>query len=189
MATISLSGGEKLERRLAALSQSIAKGGTLRVGFLEGETYPDGTPIAMVAATNNFGAPGAGIPPRPFFNKFINDNKDEWGAQLSRLLQGSNFDVAQSLNIMGQGMVGQLQTAIMEMNDPPLSEVTLLLRSRFPKGDYEASDVWQAFADIASGETPVNTATGAKPLVWSGQMYQAVNYEVVTDDGESSRQG
>lgn len=184
MATITLSGGEKLERRLAALSQSIAKGGKLRVGFLEGATYPDGTSVAMVAATQNFGAPGAGIPPRPFFNKFIDDNKDEWGAQLSRLLQGSNFDVEKSLNVMGMGMVGQLQTAIIETNDPPLSPVTLLLRSRFPTGDYEAGDVWQAFADIAAGEVP--SGGSAKPLVWSGHMLQSVNYEVVTDDGEST---
>ena len=137
----------------------------------------------MVAATQNFGAPGAGIPPRPFFNKFIADNSDEWGAQLARLLQGSNFDVEKSLNIMGMGMVGQLQTAIIETNEPPLSPVTLLLRSRFPTGDYEAADVWQAFADVAAGETPVNSSTGAKPLVWSGHMLQSVDYEVVTDEG------
>ena len=135
----------------------------------------------MVAATQNFGAPSAGIPPRPFFNKFIADNSDEWGAQLARLLQGSNFDVEKSLNIMGMGMVGQLQTAIIETNEPPLSPVTLLLRSRFPTGDYEASDVWQAFADVAAGET--GSGGSSKPLVWSGTMLNAVNYEVVTDDG------
>lgn len=186
MATISLSGGEKLERRLAALSSRIAKGGTLRVGFLEGSTYPDGTSVPMVAATQNFGAPGAGIPPRPFFNKFIADNSDEWGAQLARLLQGSNFDVEKSLNIMGMGMVGQLQTAIIETNEPPLSPVTLLLRSRFPTGDYEASDVWQAFADVAAGET--GSGGSSKPLVWSGTMLNSVDYEVVTEDGQSKSQ-
>lgn len=137
----------------------------------------------MVAALNNFGSPGGGIPPRPFFNKFIEDNSGEWGAQLARLLQGSNFDVEKSLNIMGMGMVGQLKTAIMETNEPPLSPVTLLLRDRFPKGDYDASDVWQAFSDIAGGEEPHVSASSAKPLVWSGFMYQQVEYEVVTDDG------
>lgn len=181
MATINLSGGDKLERRLAALSQQVAKGGKLRVGFLEDATYPDGTSVAMVAATNNFGAPGAGIPPRPFFNKFIADNSDEWGAQLARLLQGSNFDVEKSLNIMGMGMVGQLQTAIIETNEPPLSPVTLLLRERFPTGDYEAGDVWAAFTDIAAGETP--SGGSSKPLVWSGVMLSSVDYEVVADDG------
>lgn len=187
MATIELTGGDELERRLAALSSRVAKGGTLRVGFLEGATYPDGTSVAMVAATNNFGAPGAGIPARPFFNKFIEDNKDEWGAQLSRLLQGSNFDVEKSLNIMGMGMVGQLQTAIIETNSPALSPVTILLRSRFPSGDYEAEDVWQAFADVAAGET--GAGASEKPLVWSGHMLNSVDYEVVTDDGESTREG
>lgn len=183
MATITLSGGDKLERRLAGIAARIAKGGKLRVGFLEDAKYPDGTSVAMVAAIQNFGAPARGIPPRPFFNKFITDNSEEWGAQLARLLAGSGYDVEKAFNIMGMGMVGQLQTAIIETNAPPLSKVTLLLRERFPAGDYEAADVWQAFADISDGVEPNASATGAKPLVWSGVMLNSVDYEVDMDDG------
>jgi len=181
MATISLSGGDKLEARLAGIAARIARGGTLRVGFLEGATYSDGTPVATVAAINNFGAPEAGIPPRPFFNKFIEDNSGEWGAQLARLLAGSDYDVEKAFNIMGMGMVGQLQTALIETNSPALSKVTLLLRERFPTGDYEAADVWAAFSDIAEGVEPAGG--NAKPLVWSGHMINSIDYEVDMGDG------
>jgi hypothetical protein len=33
----------------------LSSGDDLKVGFLEGAKYPDGTPVALVAATNEFG--------------------------------------------------------------------------------------------------------------------------------------
>ncbi len=161
------------------MSRQLARGGKLRVGFLEDAKYADGTPVATVAAIQNFGAPAKGIPPRPFFNKFIDDNADEWGNRLARLLSGNDFDVEKSLNQMGMGMVGQLQTAIIETDSPALSKVTLLLRERFPTGDYEAADVWAAFSDVSDGVEP--SGGNAKPLVWSGHMLNSVDYEVEAD--------
>lgn len=55
MTEISLSGGDKLEQRLSEIAARIGRTGTVRVGFLEGATYPDGTSVAMVAALLNFG--------------------------------------------------------------------------------------------------------------------------------------
>lgn len=179
MASLTLSGGEKLEAKLAEIAKSIAKGGKLRVGFLEDATYADGTKVAAVAAIQNFGAPARGIPPRPFFNKFIENNSDGWGEKLANLLARNDFDVEKALNLMGMGMVGQLQESIIQTNAPPLSKVTLLLRERFPTGDYEPGDVWQAFSDIAAGIEP--SGGSGKPLVWSGHMLQSVDYEVETD--------
>lgn len=54
-----LSGGEKLMAYLAAVNQRLAATtgvSTVGVGFLEGATYPDGTSVAMVAATQEWGA-------------------------------------------------------------------------------------------------------------------------------------
>lgn len=183
MVSLTLSGGDKLEQKLAEIASKIAKGGTLRVGFLEDSKYPDGTPVAYIAAIQNFGAPAKGIPPRPFFTKFITDNSDKWGDALGRILQNTEFDVEKALNQMGMGMVGQLQTAIMETNAPPLSKVTLLLRERFSDhANITFEDVLQAWHDIASGVEPTISGTGAKPLVWTGTMQNAANYEV-TDNG------
>lgn len=184
MVSVTLSGGDKLEKALADIASKIAKGGTLRVGFLEDAKYPDGTPVAMVAAIQNFGAPAKGIPPRPFFNKFITDNSDKWGDALGRLLALHDFDVEKALNLMGMGMVGQLQTAIRDTNAPPLSKVTLLLRERFSDhANIEFEDVLQAWQDIAAGVEPTISGTGAKPLVWTGHMQNSVDYEVTGDDG------
>ena len=54
-----LSGGERLQAELSRISSALGKPGQpyrLRVGFLEGATYPDGTSVPYVAAINEFGA-------------------------------------------------------------------------------------------------------------------------------------
>ena len=52
-----LSGGDALEAKLKQLAEKITKASTLEVGFKEGAVYPDskGTPVAMVAAIQEFG--------------------------------------------------------------------------------------------------------------------------------------
>lgn len=56
MATISLSGGAGLQAKLAEIAKKLGDGGTLRAGFLENATYPDGTNVAEVAAVQEYGA-------------------------------------------------------------------------------------------------------------------------------------
>lgn len=56
MATVGLTGGDALMRRLKEIAEKAGDGGTLRTGFLENATYPDGTSVARVAATHEFGA-------------------------------------------------------------------------------------------------------------------------------------
>lgn len=48
-------GGEKLEQRLREIAEKAGKANSVRVGFLEGSTYPDGTPVAYIAAVNEYG--------------------------------------------------------------------------------------------------------------------------------------
>ena len=50
-----LKGGDKLEAALREIARKVSKPGKLRVGFLEGATYPDGTPVALVAGGTNSG--------------------------------------------------------------------------------------------------------------------------------------
>jgi len=54
-----MTGGEKLQAYLQQIAGKLASAGTnpnVRVGFLEGATYPDGTPVPLIAAQNEFGA-------------------------------------------------------------------------------------------------------------------------------------
>lgn len=53
-----MTGGDKLMAALKAIDQRLASAGSqpnVRVGFLEGTEYPDGTSLPMVAAMNEFG--------------------------------------------------------------------------------------------------------------------------------------
>jgi hypothetical protein len=150
MATIS--GGRALEAKLAEIASKLARPATARIGFLEGSTYPS-TPTktlraiytkrrqagisgavagaasakstAMIAAIQEFGAPRAGIPPRPFFRSTIAKHKAEWGPAIAGLLQANGFDAAKALDIAGAAIAGQLREGIIEMNAPPLSPVTV----------------------------------------------------------------
>jgi hypothetical protein len=180
LTTFNLSGGEKLEAKLAELAQRVSRPFAVRVGFLEDATYPDGTPVAKVAAINNFGAPGAGVPARPFFTQMIAEKSPEWGKILAGLLVSSDYDPEKALGLMGLGIANQLRESIEAMDAPPNAQSTNLLKQRFPMGGYGFDDVLQAFADVAAGMT----AAPGKPLVWTGLMLNSVDFEVVGDNGQ-----
>lgn len=97
-------GGEKLQAKLAEMAEKVSRPATLRVGFLEGATYPATKPtgkktlakakkyakagpaagssggklVAMIAAIQEFGAPSVGIPPRPYFRRMIRAKSPTW---------------------------------------------------------------------------------------------------------------
>lgn len=175
MASIELKGGDRLLKRLAEIGKEFGSKKSVRMGFLEGATYPDGTSVAQVAAINNFGAPAAGIPARPFFTNMIRQKSPEWGLILVRLIKQSDGDVDKALAKMGLFMESQLADSIVEMNEPPNSMVTNLLKQRFPTGTYEFDDVLKAWDDVAAGVT----ASPGKPLVWSGHLLHSIGSEVV----------
>lgn len=54
MARATFSGGAAMQEKLREIASKL-EAKTLRVGFLEDATYPDGTSVATVAATNEFG--------------------------------------------------------------------------------------------------------------------------------------
>jgi len=49
-------GGDVLAQRLAQIVQKLEKAESVRVGFLENATYPDGKPVAQIAAIQEYGA-------------------------------------------------------------------------------------------------------------------------------------
>lgn len=147
MATIS--GGQKFEAALAKIAANLKDGATLRVGFLEGATYPDGTPVAMIAAIQNFGAPSVGIPPRPFFSSMVAKRKGEWPKALATNLKANDYDVDKTLRQAGAAIQGQLQQSIQDTNAPPLSPVTIA-RKGFDK-----------------------------PLIDTGHMLNSIDFEIV----------
>jgi hypothetical protein len=175
MATVT--GGGGMEAKLREIATNLAKAREVRVGFLEGATYPDGESVASVAAIQNFGAPEAGIPARPFFSDMIARHKGDWGVAFGELVKTVDYDTDKALALMGEGMAGQLREQVVETNSPALSPVTVLLRQRFPTRDgMTFSDVIQAMRDVAAGE---RGSASTKPLVWSGHLLNSVDKEVI----------
>ena len=122
---LSFSGGEELLKRLAEIAEKIGDAQTLRVGFLENSTYPDGTSVPMVAAANEWGDPVMNRPPRPFFRSMIADCSPEWGDDLAKIAEATNFNAETLLPLMGERIKDQLQSSIRQFTDPPLSPYTI----------------------------------------------------------------
>lgn len=124
----------------------------LKVGFIDGATYPDGTPVAMVAATNEYGNPANNQPPRPFFRNAIAEHESEWLDAISRGLE-KGVPIDDVLAVVGERAVGDVVQSIATLMDPPLSPATIA--SRKSKGN-----------------------SSIKPLVDTKVMIRDVHYEV-----------
>jgi hypothetical protein len=173
-------GGEKLKAKLQEIAAKLDSAKSVQVGFLSGTTEDDGTSLPMIAAIQEFGAPKAGIPPRPFMRPAFAKHSGKWAAGLSGALKAFDYDAKKALSGAGDVIKGQVQDSIKSVTTPPLSPVTLLLRDRFGNNRHEITfaDVQKARADVAAGVVPNMTPTQGKPLIWTGQMWNKVDYEV-----------
>lgn len=173
-------GGERAKSYLAALGERISKLDNVQVGFMAGSTNArTGASIPMYAAINEYGAPAAKIPPRPFFRNMIAKGKPHWGADLAATMKRTNGDAAVSLETLGQQMQGELQQSIYDLFAPPLSPVTLMLRKmrqKDPSLKITGRIVGEAAARVAAGKSVSGVST--KPLVDSGDMAAAATYRV-----------
>lgn len=170
---------ENVRRVLTDIAKRMG-GGSVRIGFLEGATYPDGTPVAAVAYWDEFGHEGNfPAPPRSFFRTMIAKESPHWGAEMAKLAKLTNYDGLTVLKLMGENISGALKQSIIETNDPPLSPTTLVLRAKFWTNPQAITirDVLAAQHEAANGAEGA-TGTQAKPLVWTGHMLDSVGYEV-----------
>jgi len=122
MATVT--GGDKLEAYLRKMASRVGRPATLKVGILAGASYPDGTPVAMVAAVNEFGRPSIGQPPRPAFRNTVAKKGGEWPDALASALKASDYDATTALNLMGEGVAGQIREEISTLTSPPIKPET-----------------------------------------------------------------
>lgn len=139
---------------LREIGTRLGPGGAIKVGFLEGATYPAtaddpdkaGLPVATVAFWNEFGTVKA--PARPFFRDYIKKHSGEWPDQMAAALKASNYDTRQAFEIMGTIVKDGIVKSIVDTNSPPLSPITIA-RKGF-----------------------------AKPLIDTGVMQRSVDYVV-----------
>lgn len=123
---------DKIKATLERVPEEF-EGMVAQVGFPSGKNYEDGTSVAYVAAIQEFGAPAVGIPPRPFMQPTVKEEKDKWtkeiaaGAALVALGKTTAFDV---LNAVGFQAANDMKAKIATIYTPPLAESTLAARRR-----------------------------------------------------------
>ena len=147
------SGSKALEK----LADQIKKS-KLEVGFFETAKYPDGTPVAYVAAIQEFGHPEGNIPSRPFFRNAISQHggwKQLATKAMNAVVEG-RMELNQALNQMGLKMAADVKDSITDGSYEALKQSTLDARQSRKRTQGVAS----------------------KPLIDTGQMLQAVTYAV-----------
>ena len=113
-------------KRVGSLSAALSKykdmNASVRVGVLENATYPDGTPVAMVAFWNEYGTRTS--PVRAFFRTTVSENKKNWVLSVQNLMKIHN-DPKQVMGLIGIHMQEQIVQSINTWSDPPNSAYTI----------------------------------------------------------------
>jgi len=144
--------------------------GELRVGWFPSARYDDekNTPVASVAAQNEYGNPNKNIPARPFIRPAIAADSQKWQATGRRgfksVLAGQST-VTQVLENIGEQIVGDIQYSISRVYEPALSKRTV--DERLARRNATRSRV---------NKTQARSIT--KPLIDTGHMQATVSYEI-----------
>ena len=153
-----------------------------KVGFFPSAKYPDGTPIAYVAAIQEYGVPGRSLPARPFFRPTMDANENEWqrtfGILSTRVVQGL-MTPKEALEAIGLKASGDVRYTIKQIQDPPLSKVTLLAR-KFKKqgGKLSGRIIAVLAANVAENPNIDVSGVSDKPLNDTGALLAHLTYVV-----------
>ena len=161
-------------KRAHKLMNLVGNKQAVKAGVFADATYPDGTSVAQAAFWNEYGT--STTRPRPFFRNGVNGNRENWKNTLIESMKATDFDVQKSLGLVGEQMADNLRESILKGGFAQNSPVTLLLKDRFPMGDYTAKDYWQAIDDVEKGMSA--GGGNSKPLVWTGTLLRSISYKV-----------
>lgn len=124
---------------------------SVKIGFPQGPTEKDGTPVAMIAAVHEFGVPKKNIPERSFLRSSIHEHMPNYlrlnRANLLRVIR-SKITIEAALGLLGQMAAGDAKRMIRNGNFVPLAPSTIRAKG------------------------------SSKPLIDSGTMLQTLTYEV-----------
>lgn len=157
----------------------------LQVGWFEGAKYDDGTPVAGIAALQEFGSKRA--PARPFMRPATEDNRAKWvQAYYGAAQQWLNSSGTYSSVLTTVGLVVQadVKSAIVGGNHQALSPVTLALRRlRNENVPIGGKLVGMVAGAVARGETGPGQLgqpfANTDPLRDTGYMLATLTYEVI----------
>ena len=104
-----------------------------KVGWFEKSKYADkdATPVAYVAAIQEYGYPSKNIPARPFMRPTIADKQVEWASIVkqgsAQILKG-NQTIGDVLELLGLKASADVKKTISQITTPPLAEATIAAR-------------------------------------------------------------
>lgn len=119
---------------MARLRQAIKDADKIqtRVGWFETSIYPDGTPVAYVAAIQEYGDPSHNIPPRSYMRTTQDEQKDRWfelmGKGIMQIPSGRQT-VRSVMELLGLQVEADVRKKITLIYDPKLQESTLRARA------------------------------------------------------------
>ena len=162
-------GGHKLREFLRRAKAAESKSKGVSVGFFASARYPDGTPVAAVAAWNEFGVPSMGIPERPFFRNAIAGSEREIMPILKAGIDPKTMELDdRTAGHVGEVMAARIRNSIVALKEPENAEITIKggwMRNRKSGGLF-----------LVKGKGSTN------PLIDTSHMKNSVTYEV-TDPG------
>jgi hypothetical protein len=142
---------DDLAQRIEGMTNTVVK-----VGVFSGHAYPDGTSLAEVVITQEFGDPALKIPSRPFMRPALHDSEKAMASEaIKQLREGKEAD--QIGKFLGAYLVGQMRKKIAQIHTPKLRPLTL--ENRLARG-----------------------VTSIKPLIDSGYMQASLNFTVGVND-------
>lgn len=151
------SDGRRLQEALNKLTNCSVK-----IGWFEGQPYPDGASVAEVAMTQEYGSTSDHIPPRPFMRPAILENEKTLSAIVEkgsiRILK-NEMTIETLFSFVGAETKNKIQEKIVEVTHPPLAPATI-------------------YARIKKKKNKTVTGSLAKPLIDTGHMLRTVDYIV-----------
>jgi hypothetical protein len=147
-------GAERLKLLLQGVPDKVGK-----VGFFETSKYEDGTPVAYVAAIQEYGVPEKGIPSRSFMRTTIAEKQNEWKSvaeQGAKAMIDGRATGEQVLEVIGLKAAGDIRKKISSITDPALKAATVAARLR---GYKDKSTVGNLTKPLVATGTLINAVT------------------------------
>jgi hypothetical protein len=123
-------GREQLE---IILNNKKLSGKVGKVGWFQGAKYPNGTPVALIAAIQEKGYEPKNIPARPFMRPTIDQYQVTWkkiAFNGSLKILKNEYTIENVLDLIGQKAVGQIRKTIANIYTPALKATTIANRLR-----------------------------------------------------------
>lgn len=141
----------------------------VKIGWFPSSRYDDEkrTPVAYIAAQNEYGNPNKNIPARPFIRPTIAQNNKKWqniGKRGIKAVINRTSTVSNVLDSIGISIRDDIQRAITRVYSPPLKKSTI--EARLARRTHSGR----------LNKTQAQSIT--KPLVDTGYMLATVSYEL-----------